>query len=33
MDDELRKLIGQAILASLIYGIGSGLAIQFFKRF
>ena len=33
MDNELKKLLGQAILAILIYGIGSGLAVQFFKRF
>lgn len=33
MDSELRKLLVQAILAILIYGLESGLAVQFFKRF
>ena len=33
MDNELRKQIIQGIFAILIYSLGSGLAVQFFKHF
>ncbi len=33
MDDELKKMVIKTIFTILIYGIGSGLAIQFLKRF
>ena len=32
MDEELKQMIFKAILTMLIYGIGSGLAIQFLKK-
>ncbi len=33
MDDEVKRMIIKAILTALIYGIGSGLASQFLKKF
>lgn len=33
MDDELKRMIIKTILTILIFGVGSGLTIQFLKRF